>query len=427
MATDQAVLEIIIRARDEAKKELEESNKSLTSNIRHLRSNWMLLVGSVGMATGAAMVAINAANKHTASLNSLRVSLRNVGLDYADLKNEIEGVIASQQYQTGISDEEQRTSLSNLLMVTGDLTTAEQLLNEVNMLVSSGLMDQKNAVNLVTQAYQGNADMLREVMGPAYDEAKTPMENLGTYLETVRENTDKASTSFANLKNSFNDLSTTIGNTIEPVLTPLFDRLAERISELADVKKRLGAMKEELQTWLVEPFTFAFSAIGDAIWDLWVWEIEVFQGMVNSLKGFVEPIGDAVTAIGDKIKEVFHGAFNAVIIGINGMIKAIREFSWHYEGWVLHTWLGSQTLIPGFDFSPFSWLPDIKLPEFYSGGMVPGPVGMPQLVVAHGGERFSGVGRDEPTVINLYVGQEKLDTLIVNSLTRKARLQRAFA
>ena len=45
----------------------------------------------------------------------------------------------------------------------------------------------------------------------------------------------------------------------------------------------------------------------------------------------------------------------------------------------------------------------LNVPSFRYGGVVPGPPGSPQLVEAHGGERFLGVGQPGGMTVNLYM------------------------
>jgi len=57
--------------------------------------------------------------------------------------------------------------------------------------------------------------------------------------------------------------------------------------------------------------------------------------------------------------------------------------------------------------------------EYASGGIVPGPIGQPVPVIAHGGEQFAGVGKSMGTTINLYVeGSVVTEHDLVTSLRR---------
>lgn len=61
------------------------------------------------------------------------------------------------------------------------------------------------------------------------------------------------------------------------------------------------------------------------------------------------------------------------------------------------------------------------IPSFADGGVVPGPRGAPMLAMVHGGERVSRA--DDDRVINIFIGDEKIDTVLVNRLTKIAKRQ----
>ncbi len=72
----------------------------------------------------------------------------------------------------------------------------------------------------------------------------------------------------------------------------------------------------------------------------------------------------------------------------------------------------------GFNIPPIP-----TIPNFAHGGVVPGPIGKPRLVVAHGGEEFLGTNGQQgaPKVIHIYIGNKKVDTVILDSMSRIVR------
>lgn len=59
-----------------------------------------------------------------------------------------------------------------------------------------------------------------------------------------------------------------------------------------------------------------------------------------------------------------------------------------------------------------------KLPEMKHGGVVPGPMGMPVPIMAHGGERFAGAGKPSGAV-NIYIGSFMGDESSLKAFSRK--------
>jgi hypothetical protein len=62
--------------------------------------------------------------------------------------------------------------------------------------------------------------------------------------------------------------------------------------------------------------------------------------------------------------------------------------------------IGLEWLIPSGTAPPPEYLRQwLQLPEFAQGGVVPGPVGQPQLAIVHGGEEFLGTRKTVPTLV----------------------------
>ena len=61
------------------------------------------------------------------------------------------------------------------------------------------------------------------------------------------------------------------------------------------------------------------------------------------------------------------------------------------------------------------------IPGFQQGGIVPGPIGMPRLVIAHGGEAIVPPGKGGTIVIPVYIGNRQLVEILVDTLTGAVR------
>jgi len=128
------------------------------------------------------------------------------------------------------------------------------------------------------------------------------------------------------------------------------------------------------------------------------------------------PIGIVVVAIAALAAGVVYaykhfGRFRGVINDVWGALKAVG--SWLASTWssiwggmssvvsdavgtVAHIWndtMGALFHGEHFGVGPFSvTLPDLRIPGYALGGMIPGPVGTPQLAVVHGGETVIPAG-----------------------------------
>ena len=169
---------------------------------------------------------------------------------------------------------------------------------------------------------------------------------------------------------------------------------------------------------------------------------EVIAGITNVcdeiLKafGFEEGLGKGLTDVWNGIWNMIKGVINTVIGGINGMISAvesainfiidaINSLSWEIPDWV--PLVGGETF--GFDIPRVSFW---KIPELAEGAVI--PPNNPFLAVL--GDQSSGtnieapldtikqalqeamvVGGGQPQVINVYIGQEKIETMVAQANT----------
>ena len=129
-----------------------------------------------------------------------------------------------------------------------------------------------------------------------------------------------------------------------------------------------------------------------------------------------ESVRDTSIAIWDTIKSTATAGINHVITIFNKLIDIWNALEFKVPA------IGVGRLkVPGFTIST----PDIpNIPSLKHGGIVPGPLGAPQLVLAHGGEAFSGVGAGASamglTVVNHFhgdiIGIDTLEDFIQESV-----------
>ena len=420
---NDAMLQIIIKARDLASQDIKGAKKELQAlekeQERYNKGLWKVglttakyAIGAIGGMTIGLAAAEQSYKGHIGSVNQMRVSLRNLGMNYDDVKNSLEAWIASQEWKTGVADEAQRSSMSSLVTLTGDYTTAMQYQAEINDLVSRGIMTQADAMKLFTAYFKGDMETVQAMIGTT---------DLAGWLKNVKDNTEVTITATDRLKIAWGNFVEALGDT--HVLDGAINMLTTLMGNIANLDEYWHKVWQTFQ----EPFVMAWRGIVAAAGYSWQWLVRIFNLIVKSFSDFLGPIKEGVGKIATAIATPFVGAFKFVVESLNGVLDFVRKFNWSFGGFSVM----GHTIIPGFDFNPFIGIPgitvpDFKVPSFYSGGMVPGPVGSPQLVVAHGGETFSGVGRGNELPINIYIGQTKIEELIIDTLTRRARAQGAF-
>lgn len=156
-----------------------------------------------------------------------------------------------------------------------------------------------------------------------------------------------------------------------------------------------------------------------AVWDQIKLAVETGIGLVKSvLSAAWDAIKGVASTAWSGIKGVITGAFDGVVDFVKGlpgkitsasagMFNGIRDAFRSAINWVIRAWNGLEFKIPGFDppgpgpsFGGFTLgLPDI--PEFHSGGAVPGGKSSEVLSMLQGGE----VVLDRGTVSSLAAGR----------------------
>ena len=216
-----------------------------------------------------------------------------------------------------------------------------------------------------------------------------------------------------NLPEIINALVEVIGAVVEFLLSP------EGLGLIVDTGYQLLV---GLVTKLPEALIEIMSGIGDIIDDI----LKAF--------GFEEGLGKGLTEIWDGIWGMIKGVINTVIGGINGMISAVESainfvidaintLSWEIPDWV--PFIGGETF--GFDIPNVSFW---KIPELAEGAVI-NPnnpflavlgdqqsgvnVEAPLDTIKQAVSEVMGVAPDTQIVIPVYIGQERIETIIAQA------------
>lgn len=295
--------------------------------------------------------------------------------------------------------------MSLLTYITSNL---DKILGAALMIVQSLLSGlQENLPILIPAAIDAILTFAETLLAP---------ENLEMLLSAVLEITlAVASAIIEHLPEIIASLVTIIGGIVEFLLSP------EGIGQIVETGyKLLVGLVEKLPDALVEIIK-GISGIVDDI-------LKAF--------GFEDGLGKGLSDIWNSIWDIIKGVINTIIGGINGMVSAvesainfiidaINSLSWEIPDWV--PLVGGETF--GFDIPNVSFY---KIPELAEGAVI--PPNNPFLAVL--GDQSSGtnieapldtikqalqeamvVGGGQPQVINVYIGQEKIETIVAQANT----------
>ena len=143
----------------------------------------------------------------------------------------------------------------------------------------------------------------------------------------------------------------------------------------------------------------------------------------------LERLGVQSSEAARRASEIYEFEMRSAIEGIGNAILNVTD---NLEGWlrlagqILQQYLRIREAQGGGASTGFGFLGSLLggLPSFQTGGVVPGPFGSPQLVVAHGGEEITPVGGGRAPVFNFYGLNldREIATQLVNSVPSFAQL-----
>jgi hypothetical protein len=336
-------------------------------------------IGGV-IAGGAALVGIlgvsmkNAADEQK-NVEKLDAALRANVKGYTGNTDAIESLISKRE-ALAFSDDEQRNSLALLVTKYHDTAKAQDIVGvamDVARLKGISLTD---ASLMVSKGMDGNAKVLKQ-LGIVLPKTATEQERMAAIQKKAAGQAAAYGKTAAGAQESFqialDDVSEELGSALLPMLTDFFNFL--RVNVLPIVLQVI----HNIQKWVSENRPL-------------IDQVTRFVHGVLSL--FVSVLGGVLDALG----KVF------------GMItgnKALMDFIWRMFGHIgdavgvlvgalqqLFSWAGKAIDMLGNIHMPNISLPD-WFPHFAAGGIVPGPIGAPQLVVAHGGEKVQRPGAQD--------------------------------
>lgn len=367
-------VEIVVTGKDEASKTF-----TLIGKAGEDMSKKFVSAGKAMMAAGAGIVAglvaaTSAAQTERVNIQRLSAVLDNVGVSYDNVKESLEAVILATQHKTGVADDQQRAALSELVIATGDYQKALELLPLVIDLAAAKEMDLSTAAEVVGRVAAGNVTILTRY-GITLEEGATAAEALAAMQDKVTGAAEKMANPIDILKASLSDMTESIGNALLPTLQEFTDKavvIIEKISAWATENPKV------MQTLLgIGGVLVAGGAILMGLGSLSK-AIAAVNTALAIMKALSGPAGWATLAAGLAIAA--------------GAVIAIDEISKSGEK---NTSNEMQQLMDDYQAGKITDDEFLQRSEKYSsgyasGGIVPGKLGAPVPIIAHGGEKFLG-------------------------------------
>jgi hypothetical protein len=197
--------------------------------LENMKSS-MRKAGIAMTAAGASILAgLGAATKMAADeqvgIEQLRVAMDNVGLAYDGATGALEGWIDKMQQSTAFADSEQREALSSLIILTKDMTKAQELLSIAMDVARWKNMDLQTASELLMKVYAGDMGLLKRY-GIIVQEGATATEALAQIQQMAAGQAEAygktAAGQMALLKNNIGDVMEGIGGALLPMLNDMF-------------------------------------------------------------------------------------------------------------------------------------------------------------------------------------------------------------
>jgi hypothetical protein len=247
-------LSILLKLRDDASAGMKKVNEQLQRQQKEAEKTKKVWEGmqKIGLAMGTAIVGaltgcVVAAEKDRQSQAKLKNAIENTGASYDDLQDSLESVIAATSRKTGITDEQQRESMSQLLAITGDYETSLKALPVALDLAAFKGIDTASAATILGRALNGNTMQLQR-MGIAIDENASQQEILQAVMDRTGGAAEDMASPFAIMKNEMDEVAESLGYLLLPALRVFTNVITPIVGVLRNIIDNSGAFGKILVT-----------------------------------------------------------------------------------------------------------------------------------------------------------------------------------
>lgn len=229
-----AVLELILKLKDEASGELKRVEGSLGGvNKAALALGGAAVIGVGALAKGL-WDCVDAAGEEEIGIAKLKTAIDASGTSYDSVSGSIEAYIAAATRKTAFDDGAQRESLSRLVMMTGDYNTALGLMPLAMDLARAKDIELSAAAEIVGKVHEGNTGILSRY-GIVLKDGATSQEALAAMQAQFSGQAEAYGSTFAGAQDkmgiALGNLKETIGAAVLPILTSFISMLADLATE----------------------------------------------------------------------------------------------------------------------------------------------------------------------------------------------------
>ncbi len=327
---DNDVLQIILRARDEASAVVKNLGDTLdqTSKQAQNMSAAFKIAGGIVTAVGVAgVLAMKSwldagvqAQTETIKTNTLLSQLASQsGTAFNVLRNSAD-MVSNKMLDLGFDAETSSLSFAKLLGATKTVADANKAMTVTADLARFGNMSLDDATTAVTRAYEGNTRALK-ALGIEVPKGAKGMEVLGLLQDRLAGQADNFANSYAGLQARLSASSTELKEKLGTALLPMFDKLADKLGSVI--------------TWLnkLDPNvikTAAMVTLAGTAFALVVGPFLLFIGFLPAIAagfGTIAAVGLPVIAILAGVALVAYGAYEAFTHW--GQITAFLTVIWN--------------------------------------------------------------------------------------------------
>lgn len=342
-------LSILIRLRDEASAQLKQMNATVEASAKAWQDNWGAIQRQATQAagalaafgavvTGAFAFAYKASEENRLETARLTVTLRNQGIQYAEVEDSLTNYIGATQKSTGISRSEQVGAFNELLLITGDYSRSMQLLPIVLDLAKAKQMDVTQAAILLGRVAEGNINALNRY-GFSMEGVKSAAQALDIIQDKVKGSAQALASPLEKLQTTWFDLGQTIGDL---VAGPIGDFIGLAAAAIDSVKKWAEANPELAMTiaqfalaaglaaLIVGSLTVAAIGLGIALLFIGGPIILILLAITALVASGIylllnwEMVKNGYAIIWNEMKKIALNSVNAIIGFINYLLQAIN-------------------------------------------------------------------------------------------------------
>ena len=235
--------------------------KNSMDKLRGMRGQF-LAVGAAGAAVvGMLAMFTKSALDQQVGVNLLDNALKNIGTSYGAEKDAIEAVIGAIQDKTNFGDEEQRTSLTGLIALTGDYETSLDALGVATNIAAGLEMDLASASSLLAKVLSGNTSMLSRY-GIKIDASASKTEILAILTEKFKDSAEAAKDPITQLNNRLGDLAQVMGDVLLPIIDAVLPAIEKVTKEIVSFAEENPALTTTLVILAAAAGTLAIGIAG---------------------------------------------------------------------------------------------------------------------------------------------------------------------